>query len=240
MWWGGKLGNSILSFLEDEKPDIICLQEAVSFDKGDPGPFLSIEQIKKSTGLSYISSAPAFSFKLMHGSATFVNCIISRYPIVATNTVYTNLEHNKNFNFDDHDYNIRNLLDCKIEFNNDKFHVLTHHGHHVPNHKSGNEHTVRQMKMIADYIDELSGPIILTGDFNLAPNSESLELINDKLTNLSIKHKLSTTRTPLTNKKEVCDYIFINDQIRESNFEVSERVISDHAALILDFDILKT
>ncbi len=237
MWWGGKLGNDILSFLKDTEPDVICLQEAVSFDKGDPGPFLSLEQIQESIGLSYASTAPAFSFKLMNGTASFVNCIMSRKPITSTKVIYTNLEHNEDFNFNDHDYNVRNLLDCGVKIDDEVVHILTHHGHHVPGHKNGDSQTVRQMQIIADYLDKLSGPIILTGDFNLAPHSKSLEIINKKLTNLSIKHGLETTRTTLTPKKEVCDYIFVNKYIKELNFEASSRVVSDHMALVLDFDI---
>src|SRR5690606_9871290 len=131
---------------------------------------------------------------------------------------YTYLDHNKDFDWAKHDYNVRNLLHSTIEHNGKNMHVLTHHGYHVPDHKNGDEESLRQMKEIARYIDKLDGPVILTGDFNLAPHSESLEVINAKLENLSIKHGLKTTRTSLTRKKEVCDYIFVNEFVKVKDF----------------------
>jgi endonuclease/exonuclease/phosphatase (EEP) superfamily protein YafD len=83
----------------------------------------------------------------------------------------------------------------------------------------------------------LSGPVILTGDFNLVPGSKSLEPLNKMLRNLSIEFRLSTTRNQLTHKNEVCDYIFVNDKVQVKQFEASDALISDHKALILDFEI---
>jgi endonuclease/exonuclease/phosphatase (EEP) superfamily protein YafD len=113
---------------------------------------------------------------------------------------------------------------------------LTHHGYHIPDHKNGDEETLRQMKQLGEYIDSLDGPIILTGDFNLAPHSESLEQINARLINLCTQHRLKTTRTHLTHKTEVCDYIFVNNKVSVKSFQASDEIVSDHKALILEFD----
>lgn len=76
----------------------------------------------------------------------------------------------------------------------------------------------------------------MTGDFNLEPHSESLELINNMLTNLPIKYGLKTTRTELTHKTEVCDYIFVNDQVKVESFKALEDIASDHMALVTVFE----
>ncbi len=114
-------------------------------------------------------------------------------------------------------------------------HVLNHHGHHVNQHKNGDKETMRQCRIIADEIKKLSGKVVVCGDFNLSPHSESIEQINTLLTNLSIKNKLTTTRNQLTHKSEVCDYIFVNNEIVVNTFESSEEIISDHMALIVNF-----
>jgi endonuclease/exonuclease/phosphatase (EEP) superfamily protein YafD len=93
------------------------------------------------------------------------------------------------------------------------------------------------MHQIADYITTLSGPVILAGDFNLAPHSESLEVINKQLRNLSVEFKLETTRTFLTSKVEVCDYIFVNGAVKVTKFLALEDIASDHKALVLEFDV---
>ena len=99
---------------------------------------------------------------------------------------------------------------------------MNHHGHHVPEHKNGDAETLRQCKIIADEAREAGDRAILAGDFNLVPNSESIEQINTVLTNQSLEHKLTTTRNQLTTKNEVCDYIFTGRDIEVLNFKIIE------------------
>ena len=89
--------------------------------------------------------------------------------------------------------------------------------------------------MIVDYIDKLKGPIVLCGDFNLKPESESLELINAKLVNHAKERGVLTTRTPLTYKTEVCDYIFTSPNIQVKDFQILDDIASDHKALLIEF-----
>jgi endonuclease/exonuclease/phosphatase family metal-dependent hydrolase len=235
--WGGRLQNQIANFLKEERPDIVCLQEAISFNQEDAAVFLTIENIQKNSGLDYAVVAPVFSFNLMNGVAKFGNCILSRFPIQKSEIVFTHLEHKENFDFNEHNSNVRNFIHTDIKIKGRIYNFLTHHGYHIPDHKNGDEETLHQMKQLDEYLDQIKGPIVLTGDFNLAPHSKSLEQINKKLTNLSIKHHLKTTRTPLTHKTEVCDYIFVNDEVKIKDFYASDEIVSDHKALILEFDI---
>jgi endonuclease/exonuclease/phosphatase family metal-dependent hydrolase len=237
VWWGGKLDKNITAFFKSMNPDIICLQESVSFNKGDSALFLSTEHIQKELAMNHSSFAPAFSFNLMHGTASFGNAIISKYPIASSEVVYTNLNHVDNFDFNVHDYNVRNLLSCSIKANGKSLNVLTHHGYHIPDHKNGNAETLKQMEHIKSYISALAGPVILTGDFNLGPRSKSIEVLSQELKNLSIEYKLKTTRTLFTNKMEVCDYIFVNDEVTVKDFSAADDLVSDHKALVVDFDI---
>lgn len=237
VWWGGKLEKNILKLLQDEQPDILCLQEAVSFPDKDAGLFLTIEQMQQQLNMPHVVFAPMFTFNLMHGQAGFGNCIISRLPITNQNVVYTNLQHIVDFDFNKHDYNVRNFIDTTIDIDGHACHVLTHHGYHVHEHKNGNEATMRQMQLLTDYVGTLEGPVILTGDFNLAPQSVSLQPLNNCLENLSATHHLTTTRSQLTHKQEVCDYVFVNDRVKVQSFGTSDALVSDHQALLLEFSL---
>lgn len=236
VWWGGKLDQAVVEFLNDEKPDILCLQEAASMS-GESGMLLTVEQIKKIGEFNNLVHSPLVSFNFMHRKVSMGNAILSKLPITSHTSLYTHLEHNKDFDWERHDYNVRNLLHCVIDVAGKPLQVLTHHGYHVPSHKNGNQETMAGCQQIADYIDNLSGPKILTGDFNLSPHSKSLEILNKKLENLAITNKLKTTRTSLTYKTEVCDYIFVSKDVKVSHFEASDRVVSDHKALVMEFDI---
>lgn len=235
--WAGRLEGALTNLLKTEAPDILCLQEAISHPKEDAAFFLTIEQIQKLCDMPYSSFGPMFSFNLMNSVASWGNCIISRYPILKSEVVFTRLEHQENFDFNDHDGNVRNFVHAELSISGQNCHVITHHGHHVREHKNGDQETLRQMRILEEYIAVLEGPVIVAGDFNLSPHSKSLEAINNKLDNLSVRHNLRTTRTALTNKTEVCDYIFVSPKIKVKNFNQSEALVSDHKALILDFTI---
>ncbi|HET9098504.1 MAG TPA: endonuclease/exonuclease/phosphatase family protein [Candidatus Saccharimonadales bacterium] len=233
--WGGRLEKQILDLINKEQPDILCLQEAVSLPGGSNGGlFLTVEEMKSNTGMN-LSYAPVFSFKYMKRNAAFGNAILSKQKYLTQQTLFTNLEHKDDFDFATDDYNIRNLLHVSINYEGEQLHVLTHHGHHVPHHKQGDADSLRQCRQIAEYIKGLKGKIILTGDFNLEPDSASIEQLNEILTNLSLKYNLSTTRTQLTHKTEVCDYIFVSNDIDIKSFRAPDDIVSDHKALVLDF-----
>lgn len=235
--WSGRLERQVANFFKEQQPDIACLQETISI-KGNGAIFIGFEDLQKCWQKpTYGFHAPMFSFKFMNRTARFGNGIISTMPFAGQDSIYVNLEHVEDFDFEEHDYNVRNFQHVSISLESKILHVLNHHGFHIPEHKNGDRETLRQMQELADYIDGLNGPVILAGDFNLAPHSQSLEQINARLINLSVKHKLETTRNQLTYKKEVCDYIFINPEIKVNDFTASDVLLSDHRALILDFDI---
>jgi endonuclease/exonuclease/phosphatase family metal-dependent hydrolase len=234
--WGGRLEKQVVELLKKEDADIVCLQEAVDAP-GDAALSVPTHKLQEDAKYAHAFASPVFSFKLMNKTATFGNVILSRLSFADSHTIFTNLSYKEDFDFDSDDYNIRNLQHVIIEVNDTPVNILNHHGHHVRQHKDGDAETLRQMKQIAAYIQTLTGPIILTGDFNLAPHSESLEAINSLLNNLSIEYKLKTTRTFLTHKQEVCDYIFVSDQIKVERFEAIEYIASDHQALVLEFEV---
>lgn len=235
--WGGRLEPQIRTFLEDEKPDMLCLQEVTSLQATGSGLFLPVEGMQEACDLSYMAFAPAFSFRFMRGTAEFGNAILSRLPILRSETVFTNGAYTPDFVWGEKVANMRNFVHAAIKINGKPCNIITHHGYWISEHKEGDAETMRQMNQLAEYIAELPGPVILTGDFNLAPHSASLQLLNDKLENLSIRHHLRTTRTHLTHKTEVCDYVFVNDGVKVNKFETSEEVVSDHKALILEFSL---
>lgn len=235
--WGGRLDRQINNFIAQENADILCLQESVSYPVEDSGLFTSVENLQAIGELRYAAMAPVFSFQYQRSTARFGNCIASKIPIVKSETIFTYLAHKDDFEFGTDSANVRNFVHATVELNGQLCNILTHHGYWVAEHKNGNTETLRQMQLLGEYIDTLDGPIIVTGDFNLAPHSESLEHLNRRLKNLSVSHNLKTTRTPLTHKTEVCDYIFVNDAVNVTAFSASDEIVSDHKALILEFEI---
>lgn len=234
--WSARLEKQVIDLINEERPDIVCLQEAISLEGSTMGIFAPIQILQKKTGLNYSYFSPTLSANYMRRKADFGNAVLSKHSFSYTNTVFTGRTYIEDFDSTEDDYNIRNLQHITIALENgETLHVLNHHGHHIHQHKNGDAETLKQCRQIVDYITPLKGKIILTGDFNLAPTSESIQQINAILTNLCVSHNLQTTRNELTPKNEVCDYIFINQDVYEKDFKVAQEIVSDHSALILTF-----
>ena len=235
--WGGKLGRNISNLIKREDADVLCLQEVVSAPGGQTFFFEDLEEISEFTGYPHVYHTPSKEFNFMNRKATWGDAILCRQPFQSANSFCTYLEKAENFDFlGDRDYNAgRSLQHVTIENNGKTLHVLNHHGHHLHGHKNGDEETMRQCGLIADYIKELEGQVVLCGDFNLVAESESLEQINQLLVNHVKERGVVTTRTPLTHKTEACDFIFTSPDIEIKDFQVLDDIVSDHKALVVEF-----
>jgi endonuclease/exonuclease/phosphatase family metal-dependent hydrolase len=247
--WGGKLGQQIIDFLQTEQPDFVCMQE-VNDLKGRAGYkfFATLDEIKEEVGFADAFMSPTYSSRYMERKLEYGNAILSKLPFTTTQTVFTRGQYQRNFEVTRDDSNIRNLQIATVELDKRsgkspgkiRLHILNHHGYHLFGTKIGDAESLRATQIIADSIDLLTAtnePIILCGDFNLAPNSQSLAILNSRLTNLSIVHHLRRTYNQFSAVHEVCDYIFINDRIKPRHFQMSKALLSDHKALILEFDV---
>jgi endonuclease/exonuclease/phosphatase family metal-dependent hydrolase len=235
--WGGRLGQHLNNFLREQNPDILCLQEAINLEKGRGALFTSVDEMRDAIGAEHYYMSPAFSFNFMHRKAHFGNCIISKLPITKQETIFTGKEYEVDFDWTKHTQNIRNLQYVQLQLpSGGPLHLFNHHGHHNYVDKDGDHETSRQCDMIADKIKATGGKKILSGDFNLVPHAPSLEPINKLLRNLTVEANLSTTRTSLTTKTEPCDYIFTSQDIDITSFTASDALVSDHQALIVEFN----
>lgn len=235
--WQGRLERVLLKHLETLDIDFACIQEAVDYDGRPAGLASTYKKIGNSIHLGHQFFSPLTSMKLGSKNITFGNVTYSNLPFSETSTIFTRGEYKDDFNIDVDDYNVRAFQHASIDIKGRKLHILNHHGHHIDAHKLGDEETMRQVQQIIDYIQQLDGAVILCGDFNLSPDSETIQNLNGVLRNLSLDYSLKTTRSLLTHKNEVCDYIFVNDHVDVKDFSMDETIVSDHNALILDFDL---
>jgi endonuclease/exonuclease/phosphatase family metal-dependent hydrolase len=236
--WGGKLGTQLCRLIEAEQPDIVCLQEATDLS-ARPGSVLDpYSKFLPENLYPNVLFAPIFSYRYMHELAGLGNAIVSKIPFDKTNVQFLLNSFKKDIeSANSEDYNNRNFAHAVNSIRGQGVNIITHHGHHHPDSKNGSEENTRQMTELASYIAKLSGPTILAGDFNLHPDSKSLKPIHDLLENLCTTYGVISTRSELAKRQEVIDYIFVSKGVNVKNFYVAEMVVSDHSALILEFDL---
>lgn len=236
--WGGKLENQIQNFLKEQDADIVCLQEVFDYD-GHGGSYLGM--LHEIAGSDYKNQffAPTYSISYMNQEVDFGIAILSKSKIEQSKTIFTGGEFKKNFDIKKDDYNIRNFQHAVIDKNGAKINVINYHGYHSldPN---GNDESTRQLKIIVDYITKLSGPIILCGDFSLDVNSDAMAVFDKtNLDNIAKRNNVKSTLGELHYCKDniACDYIFVSKDIKVESFKMSDMLVSDHKALILEFSV---
>lgn len=138
---------------------------------------------------------------------------------------------------DDH---TRKMQWLKIKTKEKEYIVMHVHGHWTGKNKNDNPARLEQSQAIVDVIRKYRGmPIILCGDFNLRPDTESVKMLErEGMINLVSESGVTSTRTSLYPKPErFADYIFISPRIKVKDFKVLPDVVSDHSPLYLDFEI---
>jgi endonuclease/exonuclease/phosphatase family metal-dependent hydrolase len=237
--WQGRLRRSMLKFLEAEEPDIICLQEVTSSEIPSYG-FLELNNLEfllEKLKYPYHTFAPRFSYEIMRSKGFYGNAILSRLPIVSEEVRYTHGSFEENVDFRQKRPNMFNAQRAAIDVNGRELQVLNHHGYHDVD-PNGVPEAIESAQKLADWISELSGPVVLAGDLNVWPASPAIQPLNKILRNLTVENGVLSTLTQFGAAEGVaCDYIFASEEVNVKEFKVSEELVSDHKALILEFDL---
>ena len=117
--------------------------------------------------------------------------------------------------------------------------VGNYHGIARPGSKLDNDERLEQSRAIRHVLDAHDGPVVLIGDFNLLPDTESVRLLEAGLRNLVIERAIPSTRSRLNpyygtpQEQPHADYAFISPALRVAAFQVPDVSISDHLPLLL-------
>lgn len=131
----------------------------------------------------------------------------------------------------------RNLqwIECNID--NKIYSVINVHGLWNGNGKTDTPERIAQSQRIKSFLNTINVPMVVCGDFNLRPDTQSLRIIEEGLVNLVKTHNITSTRSRLYPKEErFADYVFVSPEIKVVNFSVLDQAeVSDHLPLILCF-----
>lgn len=239
--WMGKLLRQVLELIEKEKPDILCLQEVYSSGDiliGSPDiAFSSLEVIQQHLGYEYAFFAPAFSLDFEGVKLGFGNAIISRYPLLDQSTLFVNGTFTPGLDITQPIINVRNLQQAGLNVDGKEFTVANHHGYWDKN-PLGNEKSVEAMQKVANSLKQASGPIVFSGDLNVSAESPAMRVFDNFLDDLIAKNDVPDTLSSLNRASNVaCDHIMTSPEIKVNKFRVLDDLVSDHRALVLDFEV---
>ena len=104
--------------------------------------------------------------------------------------------------------------------------------------KKDTEDRLLQSDNIIRFLETLQNPFILCGDFNLLPETESLQRLERfGLRNLITEYGITSTRTKYyTKANRFADYVLVSPGITVKDFQVLPDGVSDHSPLYLEFE----
>jgi endonuclease/exonuclease/phosphatase family metal-dependent hydrolase len=132
----------------------------------------------------------------------------------------------------------KNIHHITFDLDGRKTTIINFHGLWNGKGKTDTEDRIKQSQKVIDFIKGIEGDVILSGDFNLRPDTESLKMIERELNlkNLISEHGITSTRTSFYTKDEkFADYILTSPTVQVKDFRVLPEEVSDHAALYLEF-----
>ena len=251
---GIKLDNNkdVIELINKEQFDIVAFQEVMRkkddsvFDRYD-----SSNVIKANTNFKYSYFGPLWYAKHhiknnvikrdFGGMTEQGNEILSRFPIIKADNVfyykeYLEFSDTTNFRKEDHP---RAFIDAILDVEGTKLQIINIHGCWNKD-KKDDDRTILQTEKILSHI-RYDIPSIVVGDFNLLPNTKSIEMLSKDMINLIEKYDIKSTRPKFDDGLDkgnlVCDYIFVNNKVKVNDFKVINTNISDHLPLTLDFSI---
>lgn len=233
--WAGVALEPLLAFFKKyQDTDIFCLQEVYKDAEGkaQPHPILDmkldlykrIEAILKDTHDGYFRPA----YKDYYGQAMFVK---KGVPVQEEGDILI-YDNPNNLKRGEHS---RNAQYVSTTVNDKPVLVLNVHGLWNGQGKTDTEDRLEQSRKIRAFVDGRKEQIVMIGDFNLSPTTESIAFLENGMKNLINEYGVTSTRTSLYAKEEkFADYAFVSSDVQVVDFKVLPDEASDHAALFLE------
>jgi endonuclease/exonuclease/phosphatase family metal-dependent hydrolase len=244
LWFGGKLFEPIIEFLQREKPDILAVQEVYdSKDKKIEDRFRSVEEIKKRLGFKYDFFSPACVAVFPDKKIPAGNAIFSHFPISKSNTIFIHSSFGEVENYEapiaiDFSFTPRNMQHAEIKINNNKLNVFNTQGVWGKD-SADNEDRLKMSEAIVQNIKDKEN-VILCGDFNITPETQTIGNIEKYLKNI-FKGEIKTSfnvkqKTNPIFSSLVVDMIFASHNLKIVNYYCPKVDVSDHLPLAAIFE----
>lgn len=245
--WGGRAGGKgVLDFLkrESETVDIFCLQEIWS------APYEHLEGVNAGGvamkhedimvyGVQEITSLLTDYEYFFHPHFMehygLLMLVKQGIDVVGSGDVF--VYRDQGYIPDgDIGHHARNVQYVHVKSNGKKITICNFHGLWNGKGKDDCPERIEQSKNIIKFLETCGGEIVLAGDFNLNPDTESVKIFEDfGLRNLIREYKVTSTRTSFYAKPlKFADYIFVSKGLQAQNFKVLPDEVSDHAPLCIE------
>src|SRR6266404_2834672 len=176
-------------------------------------------------------------FLVLSGQAIFMKKSIN---IEQNGFVYVYGDERTNIS-DDFINEPRVLQYADLNIGDKKLLIANAHGKWHPGEKLDTPERLVQSQKILDLLAQFKQPKILCGDFNLMPNTKSIQMFAENLEDLIAKFGIKSTRNKISwtnygNVQHFADFTFVSKNIKIKSFEVPYMEVSDHLPMVMEFE----
>ena len=234
--WEGRILTPLLEFIKAHRDtDIFCFQEVYSqatlkgVENAENPKCPNIQERL----LEFLPKHRAYFRPVVNGTygiSTFVHEDI-KVPAEGEYPIYTNL------NYSGQGPSHSRILQW-LEFSTGRrdLTLINVHGLWNGQGKSDSSDRIMQSNRIRSFIDKLSTPVVLCGDFNIMPDTKSIEILAEGMQDFIKRDNIASTRSSFYKKSERhADYIFASQDIEVTKFTVFKGEVSDHLPLSVEF-----
>lgn len=258
--WGGKLHERLIPYVAAASPDVLCLQEVVHTPASDrewleyrdrdhvlpqrANFFRDVAQTLPDHAATFCPAAQGVlwdgdeAVPSQWGLATFVR---KSFPVIGQIQAFMHKTFSPD-GYGDHPRS-RNAHAVRVhDFEKGRTVAVVHtHGlRDVTAGKADTPERIAQARRLAEIAARIAEPgdrLVVCGDFNVEPDSETFRILAEiGLTDLVTTHGFTSTRTGHYVKLgRFADYMLVDRLTEPVSFEVVEDpVVSDHCPLLLE------
>jgi endonuclease/exonuclease/phosphatase family metal-dependent hydrolase len=246
LWIGGIFFEEIISFCKKENADVYFFQEVYnSSDVALPAQYRSFTELQKQLNIPHAHFAPAFIETVEEVDTKMVqgNAILSRFPLTEISVTHYDVPFGERINSREAFHlSPRSLQHVTAAVENQTLHLLNTQGIWGED----GEDSPRRLQMAENIVAEIgeSHPVILAGDLNVRPHTQTIATIEKKVINV-FKDELRTTFNVKQKDLEkypgyaeaVVDMLFITSDISVVEHWCLNVDISDHLPLVAILEI---
>lgn len=239
--WKGVLLPALVSFFRKEAADLLCLQEVFDGPRSLPDRFRAHSILARELGYPYSAFAAECLYDLEMGRIPHGNAIYSRFPLTEEETIFYDVPFRDDYvdSPGNYEFHPRNLQHVRLDGGGVTLDVFNTHGIYGLTGKD-NQRRLRMSRMIVHAIKG-KARLILAGDFNLPPDTQTIRNIEKHFRNV-FQDALVTTFNMKRKEdpdygKVVVDMIFTSRNIRILRRSSPKVDISDHLPLVCELEV---
>ncbi|WP_215223942.1 endonuclease/exonuclease/phosphatase family protein [Echinicola shivajiensis] len=217
--------QEIASVITKADPDLVALQEVDRFTERNGKELDIAKELGRMCGMDYF-----FAKAIDLGSGEYGDAILSKYPIQSKYAFNMGVEPSLGGEQ-------RSVALISVDIEGENLYFASTHFDHLSNEAN----RLKQAKDLQGILEKYDGPLIIGGDLNALPDSETIGIVKEKLVVACRNNNCSQKTFSTANPNRTIDYIFYKgiDKLTVVNYSVFDWADreSDHFPVVAVFNL---